>query len=88
MKTVSLTPASTQRVNACSPISAAATAARKFFTSKTIGAILLSLALAALLVNAATGRYTAIMAATVTAWTLHTAGDAAINIYKTGRWQK
>lgn len=84
MKTVSLTPASSRRVNACSPISAAASVARKFFTSKTFGAILLSLALAALLVNAATGRYTAIMAASVTAWVLHMAVGAAINIYKEG----
>lgn len=85
MKTQSLTPASTQRVNAYSPISAAASVARKFFTSKTIGAILLSLALAALLVNAATGRYTAIMAATVTAWALHMALGAAINIKEGGQ---
>lgn len=85
METQSLTPASTQRVNACSPISAAATAARKFFTSQTVGAILLSLALAALLVNAATGRYTAIMAATVTAWALHMAVGAAINIKEGGQ---
>ncbi|MSS18678.1 hypothetical protein [Sodaliphilus pleomorphus] len=85
MKTQSLTPASTQRVNACSPISAAASVARKFFTSKSIGAILLSLALAALLVNAATGRYTAIMAATVTAWALHMAIGAAINIKEGGQ---
>jgi len=88
MKTVSLTPASTRRVNACSPISAAASVARKFFTSKTFGAILLSLALAALLINTATGRLTAAMAATVIAWALHMAVGAAINIYKTGRRQK
>lgn len=85
MKTQSLTPASTQRVNACSPISAAATAARKFFTSKTVGAILLALALAALLINTATGRYTAAMAATVTAWGLHMAVGAAINIKEGGQ---
>lgn len=85
MKTQSLTPASTQRVNACSPISAAATAARKFFTSKTIGAILLALALAALLINTATGRYTAAMAATVIAWALHMAVGAAINIKEGGK---
>lgn len=84
MKTQSLTPASTRRVNACPPISAAATAARKFFTSKPVGGTLLALALAALLVNAATGRYTAIMAASVTAWVLHMAVGAAINIYKEG----
>lgn len=85
MKTQSLTPASTRRLNAYSPISAAASMARKFFISKTIGAILLSLALAALLVNAATGRYTAIMAATVTAWALHMAVGAAINIKEGGQ---
>ncbi len=85
MKTVSLTPASTRRVNACPPISAAASVARKFFTSKTIGAILLALALAALLINTATGRLTAIMAATVTAWALHMAVGAAINIKEGGQ---
>lgn len=84
MKTVSLTPASTRRVNTCSPISAAASVARKFFTSKTVGGTLLALALAALLINTATGRLTAIMAASVTAWALHMAVGAAINIYKEG----
>lgn len=85
MKTVSLTPASTRRVNACPPISAAATAARKFFTSKTVGGTLLALALAALLINTATGRITAIMAATVTAWALHMGVGAAINIKEGGQ---
>ena len=85
MKTQSLTPASTQRVNAYSPISAAASVARKFFTSKTVGGTLLALALAALLVNAATGRYTAIMATTVTTWALHMAVGAAINIKDGGQ---
>lgn len=85
MKTQSLTPASTQRVNACSPISAAATAARKFFTSKTVGGTLLALALSALLINTATGRYTAAMAATVIAWGLHMAAGAAINIKEGGQ---
>ncbi len=85
MKTQSLTPASTQRVNACSPISAAASVARKFFTSKTVGGTLLALALAALLINTATGRLTAIMAATVTAWALHMAVGAAINIKEGGQ---
>ena len=84
MKTQSLTPASTRRVNTCSPISAAASVARKFFTSKTVGGTLLALALAALLINTATGRYTAVMAATVIAWALHMAVGAAINIYKEG----
>lgn len=84
MKTNSLTPTASRKLGTCSPISAAATAARKFFTSKTIGGTLLALALAALLVNAATGRYTAIMAASVTAWVLHMAVGAAINIYKEG----
>lgn len=85
MKTQSLTPASTQRVNACSPISAAASVARKFFTSKTVGGTLLALALAALLINTATGRYTAAMAATVIAWALHMAAGAAINIKEGGQ---
>ena len=85
MKTQSLTPASTQRVKACSPISAAASVARKFFTSKTVGGTLLALALAALLINTATGRYTAAMAATVTAWALHMAAGAAINIKEGGQ---
>lgn len=85
MKTQSLTPASTRRVNTCSPISAAASVARKFFTSKTVGGTLLALALAALLINTATGRLTAIMAASVTAWTLHMAVGAAINIKEGGQ---
>lgn len=85
MKTQSLTPASTQRLNACSPISAAASVARKFFTSKTVGGTLLTLALAALLINTATGRYTAAMAATVIAWALHMAVGAAINIKEGGQ---
>lgn len=85
MKTQSLTPASTRRLNAYSPISAAATAARKFFTSKTVGGTLLALALAALLINTATGRYTAAMAATVTVWALHMAIGAAINIKEGGQ---
>lgn len=85
MKTQSLTPASTQRVNACSPISAAASVARKFFASKTVGGALLALALAALLINTATGRYTAAMAATVIAWALHMAAGAAINIKEGGQ---
>lgn len=85
MKTQSLTPASTQRVNACSPISAAASVTRKFFTSKTVGGSLLALALAALLINTATGRYTAAMAATVIAWALHMAAGAAINIKEGGQ---
>lgn len=85
MKTQSLTPASTRRVNACPLISAAASMARKFFTSKSIVAILLALALAALLINTATGHYTAAMAATVTVWALHMAIGAAINIKEGGQ---
>lgn len=85
MKTQSLTPASTRRLNTCSPISAAASVARKFFTSKTVGGTLLALALAALLINTATGRYTAAMAATVIAWGLHMAVGAAINIKEGGQ---
>ncbi len=85
MKTKSLTPTASCRVlGTKSPISAAATAACKFFNSKAIGGTLLALALAALFVNAATGRYTAVMAATVTAWAIHMAVGAAINIYKEG----
>lgn len=85
MKTQSLTPASTRRLNTCSPISAAASVARKFFTSKTVGGTLLALALSALLINTATGRYTAAMAATVIAWGLHMAVGAAINIKEGGQ---
>lgn len=85
MKTKSLTPTASRNIGTCSPISAAASVARKFFTSKTIGAILLALALAALLINTATGRYTAAMAATVTAWALHMAIGAAINIKEGGQ---
>lgn len=85
MKTNSLTPASTLHTNTCSFISAAATAARKFFTSKPIAGTLLALALSALLINTATGRYTAAMAATVIAWGLHMAVGAAINIKEGGQ---
>ena len=85
MKTNSLTPTASRNIGTCSPISAAATAARKFITSKTVGGTLLALALAALLINTATGRYTAAMAATVIAWGLHMAAGAAINIKEGGQ---